>query len=123
MINNILKKGFFLSLEGFHIPKGSVLFLDSYVLHHLEELWDRPEEFDPTRWEDKMAVRTFSFLPFGGGNRRCAGQPFAVVEMKAVIALILKNFTLKLDESKPVSTEVKIAFSPRKIHFFFTRRN
>ncbi|XP_078345619.1 cytochrome P450 3A5-like [Oculina patagonica] len=109
-------------LGGFHIPKGSVLFLDSYVLHHLDKFWDKPEVFDPTRWEDKMAVRTFSFLPFGGGSRRCAGQPFAVVEMKAVVALILKNFSLKLDESKPISTEVKIAFGPRKINFFFTRR-
>ena len=108
--------------EGFHIPKGSVLFLDSYVLHHLDELWDKHEVFDPTRWEDKMAVRTFSFLPFGGGSRRCAGQPFAVVEMKAVVALILRNFSLRLDKSKPITTEVKIAFGPRKINFFFTRR-
>lgn len=108
--------------EGFHIPKGSVLFLDSYVLHHLDDLWDSPEKFDPTRWDDKMAVHTFSFLPFGGGSRRCAGQPFAVVEMKAVVALILRNFTLTLDESKPISTEVKVAFAPRKIHFFLERR-
>ena len=79
--------------------------------------------FDPTRWEDKMAVHTFSFLPFGGGNRRCAGQPFAVVEMKAVIALILRNFSLKLDESKPISTGVKVAFGPRQIHFFINRRS
>lgn len=98
------------------------MFLDTYVLHHLDNLWRKPEVFDPTRWEDKMAVHTFSFLPFGGGSRRCAGQPFAVVEMKAVTALILRNFSLKLDESKPIRTEVKIAFGPRRIHFFISKR-
>ena len=92
----MFKNSFFLFFEGFHIPKGSVLFLDSYVLYHLEELWDRPEEFDPTCWEDKMAARTFSFLPFGGGNRNFAGQPFAVVEMKAVIAPILKKLVTEV---------------------------
>ena len=88
----------------------------------MENLWDNPEEFDPTRWDDKMAVHTFSFLPFGGGGRRCAGQPLAVVEMKAVIALILINFTLKLDGSKPISTKVELAFGPREIYFFLGKR-
>ena len=97
--------------------------MNAYALQHMEDLWDKPEEFDPTRWNDKMAVHTFSFLPFGGGSRRCAGQPLAVVEMKAVIALILRNFSLKLDESKPISTKVEIAFGPRKIHFFLSKRN
>lgn len=110
-------------LGGFHIPKGSIMFLDSYVLHHSGDLWDNPEQFDPTRWDDKMAVHTFSFLPFGGGSRRCAGQPLAVVEMKAVIALILRNFSLTLDESKPLVTKVELAFGPREIHFFLRKRN
>lgn len=109
--------------QGFHIPKGSVLFLDSYVLHLSEDFWENPEAFDPARWDDKMAVRTFSFLPFGGGSRRCAGQPFAVVQMKAVTALILRNFSLKLDKSKPISTKVELAFGPREIHFFATKRS
>ena len=69
-----------------------------------------------------MVVQTFSFLPFGGGGRRCTGQPFAVVEMKAAIALILRNFSFRLDESKPIHTEVKIAFGPRQIHFFISKR-
>ena len=99
------------------------MFLDSYVLHHSGDLWDNPEQFDPTRWDDKMAVHTFSFLPFGGGSRRCAGQPLAVVEMKAVIALILRNFSLTLDESKPLVTKVELAFGPREIHFFLRKRN
>ena len=36
-------------LKGFHIPKECVLFLDTYVLRHLDNLWDKPEVFDPTR--------------------------------------------------------------------------
>ena len=119
----IICRSSFYPYQGFHVPKGSVLFLDSYVLHHMEDLWDNAEEFDPTRWNDKMAVHTFSFLPFGGGSRRCAGQPLAVVEMKAVVALFLRNFSLKLDESKPISTEVKLALGPRKIHFLLSKRN
>ena len=114
---------FIIFSEGFHVPKGSVLFLNAYALQQMEDLWDEPEKFDPTRWEDKMAVHTFSFLPFGGGSRRCAGQPLAVVEMKAVIALILRNFSLKLDESKPVSTKVELAFGPREIYFYCSKRN
>ena len=71
-----------------------------------------------------MAVHTVSYLPFGGGSGRWAGQLLAVVEMSAVIALILKNLSLKLDESKPHATNVEIAYEPiisRLISFLLKR--
>lgn len=54
---------------GYPIPGGTVVGVQAYTMHRNAEIWTRPEEFDPERWNDPTKDMRHSFLPFGGGSR------------------------------------------------------
>ncbi|XP_032231559.2 cytochrome P450 3A2-like [Nematostella vectensis] len=110
-------------LGGYDIPKGSVILLNTYGVHHSTSVWPHPEKFDPSRWEDPSTGTGFRYTPFGGGARRCIGLPSAMVEMKGILALLLKHFTFTLCEDLPLKAEVKISYAPRRIYFKINKRN
>ena len=70
MIERETTKG--LDVEGYHIPAGTLVNINLYVLHHMPEMWPDPEEFKPERFdpENRMARKDqFAFLPFSAGPR------------------------------------------------------
>jgi cytochrome P450 len=75
---------------GRQYPAGVVLCPCSYLVHRREELYPKPDLFRPERFLE----RTFGpheWFPFGGGNRVCLGMPFALYEMKVLLATILSQ--------------------------------
>jgi cytochrome P450 len=50
-----------------------------------EDLWPAASAFKPERWLDGEGPSQASWIPFGGGVRRCAGAPFAEMEMREVL--------------------------------------
>ncbi len=50
-----------------------------------EDLWPRAAAFRPERWLEDPNPSSASWIPFGGGVRRCAGAPFAEMEMREVL--------------------------------------
>ncbi len=56
-----------------------------------------PEQFRPERFLDS-APETFSWIPFGGGIRRCIGASFATLEMKLILATVLGELSPSLSE-------------------------
>ena len=58
------------------IPRGYSMLVDIGYLHGLAEDFEAPGRFDPQRFMGKRPS-TFSFIPFGGGTRRCVGAAFA----------------------------------------------
>jgi cytochrome P450 len=51
-----------------------------------EDLWPQAGQFRPERWlGDGAASSSLSWIPFGGGVRRCAGAPFAEMELREVL--------------------------------------
>ncbi len=66
-------------------PPGVVLCPCSYLVHRRPDLYLKPERFHP----DRFLERTYGpheWFPFGGGNRVCLGMPFALYEMKVILA-------------------------------------
>lgn len=60
------------------VDKGADIFISVWNLHRSPEYWDRPNEFDPTRFDLSRSVpneqtHNFAYLPFGGGRRKCIG--------------------------------------------------
>lgn len=82
-------------LGGYDLPKGSVIAPSIYLAHHHPEFWPHPEQFIPERFLSGPET-PYTYLPFGGGVRRCIGAAFAHDEMKKVVAEILKHALLKL---------------------------
>ncbi|KAF5277787.1 hypothetical protein FQR65_LT03767 [Abscondita terminalis] len=82
--------------DGKTIPKGTVLQLMIYQLHHDPELFTNPEVFDPERFnaENSKQISLYSYVPFSAGPRNCIGQRFAMLEIKATVSKILQKFKL-----------------------------
>jgi cytochrome P450 len=70
-------------VRGHLLPAGTTV-MPSIALVQLSEAFDDPEEFRPERFLDGSSP-PYTFIPFGGGARRCIGAAFAVMEMKTVL--------------------------------------
>ncbi|MBN2905997.1 MAG: cytochrome P450 [Rhodobacteraceae bacterium] len=76
------------------IAKGSQIVLSPWHLHRHERLWDRPDAFDPDRYDTengKTGLRE-AFIPFSAGPRVCTGAGFAMVEGPLFLAMLVKAF-------------------------------
>ncbi|KAI0212471.1 Cytochrome P450 4F4 [Lamellibrachia satsuma] len=96
--------------DGRKAPKGASFLVDINGTHYNPELWPNPEVYDPDRFaQDKVQNRSpFSYIPFSAGPRNCIGQQFAQNEMKTAVALILKNFELTHDVTRPPERDMEI---------------
>ena len=86
--------------NGYNIPAGTRVIYSIAASHQLPHIWQNPASFDPDRFappreEDKK--QQFALVGFGGGPRVCIGINFATVEMKAMIAQILRRFEITLE--------------------------
>ena len=68
-----------------------------YTLHHDAKYWEDPEAFKPERFlpEAKDTIDPFAYMPFGQGPRNCIGMRFALLEIKLVLAQMLKEFRIE----------------------------
>jgi len=88
-------------IGNYEYPPDTLLTPCIYLLHHREDIFPNSNQFQPERFLEKE-FSPYEFMPFGGGIRRCIGDAFAPMEMKIVLATILKQFSLNLAEKKAV---------------------
>ena len=79
-----------IEIGGIEYPPGVVLFANAYLLHHDPAVYPRPYEFLPERFLEKPPG-TYTWIPFGGGRRRCLGASFALLEMKVVLRAVFER--------------------------------
>ncbi len=79
-----------IEVGGWEYPPGVCLVPNSYLLHHDEDVYPDPYVFRPERFLDE-GPGTYTFIPFGGGRRRCLGASFAMVEMRLVLRAVLSQ--------------------------------
>ena len=75
-------------IGGWTYPAGVSLAVNAYLIHHDATIYPDPYAFKPERFLDE-APGTYTWIPFGGGRRRCLGASFAQLEMKAVLRAVL----------------------------------
>lgn len=104
-----------LELNGYTIPKGSIVGVYIYGAHHNPNYWQNPEEFDPERFsaENEGNTHKFAYLPFGGGPRVCIGFSFALMEAQLMLATIAQCYRLKLAPGQVVEKEASITLYPK----------
>ena len=73
------------SIAGHVIPAGVQVAACLWLAMRREDLWPQAAAFRPERWLEARKPDAMTWIPFGGGVRRCAGAPFAEVEMREVL--------------------------------------
>ena len=98
-------------LHGYTIPGGSMVMYSPYLTHRLPEVWGDPLDYRPERWEAGEPV-PFSFVPFGGGYRKCIGFALATLELQVLAVRLAQQVSYTLDN--PAVRGAGIAnFAPR----------
>jgi cytochrome P450 len=85
IVGRVVKQDF--QLDGYTIPEGETLGPCIWLTHRNPDIYPDPYAFKPERFLDK-GPETYSWLPFGGGTRRCVGAAFAQLEMTVVMKTI-----------------------------------
>ncbi len=93
---------------------GCSLVLSAYLIHHDPELYPEPDAFRPERFLDDPPG-TYTWIPFGGGRRRCLGSSFAMLEMKVVLRQALASFSVEPRAAGPeVARRRNITVTPSR---------
>lgn len=100
-------------LGAFEVPARRAIIIDFLGLHNDPELFPEPARFNPDRFLD-APPDTYSWVPFGGGVRRCVGAAFAKLEMDIVLRMLLARCdVLPTTESDERWRFRGVAFQPR----------
>jgi cytochrome P450 len=101
------------TIGGFTYPPGVVLLASAYLVHHDPGLYEEPYAMRPERFLDEPPG-TYTWIPFGGGRRRCLGASFATQEMKIVLAAVLRRFEMQPTGAPETTRRRSITFSPSR---------
>lgn len=101
-------------IGGHEYPPGVALLASAFLVHHDPSLYPEPYALRPERFLG-TAPATYTWIPFGGGRRRCLGASFALQEMKIVLREVLTRYELEAPGEAPEPTGRRsITFSPAR---------
>ena len=114
MLVRVAKKDFV--YKQWFIPQGTWIVISPTVSHQILEVFHEPQKFDPDRYapprqEDK---RDFAYIAFGGGRHKCLGNAFAILQIKAILALLLGQFDFQLYGDKIESDFHGLVVGPKE---------
>jgi cytochrome P450 len=81
-------------LNGYAVPPGVEINPSIRMMHMRADLYPEPRAFRPERFLGPDAPDTYTWIPFGGGTRRCLGASFALMEMRIVLRRVLQRTAL-----------------------------
>src|SRR5204862_1141483 len=98
-------------IGGWALPAGATVAPSIYLVHRRPDIYPDPERFVPERFLDN-SPGTYTWIPFGGGIRRCLGASFAMFEMKVVIPEILRRVEIEAAGPPETVRRRAITFAP-----------
>lgn len=93
-------------VAGHRLPTGTYVMPAISLVQLASERYDDPERFRPERFLDG-SPEPYTWIPFGGGPRRCLGAAFAIFEMKVVLRTVLTGARLRASRAEPERTKVR----------------
>ena len=82
-------------VAGRRLPADTLVFPAIVLVQTSDDAFPDPQDFRPERFLEGSAA-PYSFIPLGGGTRRCIGAAFAVMEMKTVLSTVLRRVALSV---------------------------
>jgi cytochrome P450 len=112
-VGRVVRGGSF-ELDGWEIPDGVEINPSIALIHRRGDRYPNPQEFRPERFLSDDAPDTYTWIPFGGGTRRCLGAAFATFEMATVIRTVLARCEIRPASRRPARMERRgITIVPR----------
>ncbi|HET9676492.1 MAG TPA: cytochrome P450 [Solirubrobacterales bacterium] len=109
VVRNLLEP---LTLGGYELPAGTTVAPCIHLIHRDARWYEEPHRFLPERFVGKQPG-TYTWIPFGGGVRRCLAASYAEMEMKRVLRLVLETTELRaVETSGERARKSAISFSP-----------
>lgn len=110
--------------DGTAVEAGAKIYLCPYVTHRMAKYFPDPERFYPERFlpEARAGRPRFAYFPFGGGQRICIGENFAMQEGLAVLATLVPRYRVELQEPEPIVPRIGITLRPRRLRVRLRRR-
>jgi len=102
-------------IGGYHVPKGTQMFLPQWLVHRDGRWFDDPESFRPERWDNDLLKRLprCAYFPFGDGPRICIGNHFAMMEAVLILATIARRYHLSVQPGQRLELLPSITLRPR----------
>ncbi|GAA0165056.1 oxygenase [Lithospermum erythrorhizon] len=93
-------------LGKYPIKRDEDIFISVWNLHHCPSRWEDADKFNPERWpldgpNPNETNQNFSYLPFGGGPRKCIGDQFATFENVVAVAMLVRRFNFQMALGAP----------------------
>ena len=87
-------------LGEYRVPAGTPVALSIVLVHHREDVYPEPFEFRPERFLGQKPG-TYTWIPFGGGTRRCLGASLAMAEQRVVLDAIARRTDMRAPDATP----------------------
>jgi len=102
-------------IGGYDVPAESIVVVAPVLIHRDKALWERPDEFDPSRFEKAASAgrSRLAFMPFGAGQRMCIGASFAMAEAQVVISTICRAVLMVPVKDGDPAYEPSVTLRPR----------
>jgi cytochrome P450 len=101
------------TIGDWHYEPGPVLAANGWLVHHDPDVYPDPFAFRPERFLEEPPG-TYTWIPFGGGRRRCLGAAFAMLEMKVAMRAALRRYTIRQNGEFERTRRRAITISPRR---------
>ncbi|CAG8705103.1 998_t:CDS:10, partial [Rhizophagus irregularis] len=97
--DEVIRPNDYVQVGPYIIPPKSYNCVNVWHVHHDPKIWKNPNQWDPERFLNGEKRHPYSWIPFSGGPRNCAGQNFSLMEQRVLIAMILLKYEWTLPEN------------------------
>jgi cytochrome P450 len=101
------------TLGEYTVSDGSAVVVPSWSIQRDRRYFERPEEFDPDRWERLNPDDYSPYLPFGSGPHKCVGRSFALSGATLALARLVREFDVEVPEDALDELSVSVTLRPR----------
>jgi cytochrome P450 len=102
-----------MELGGYMLPAGTIVAPCIYLMHRRADIYPEPLEFQPERFLGGADAGAYTWIPFGGGVRRCVAASFAQLEIKRVIEVVLRELELRpATDGDEEAARSSVSFAP-----------